>query len=134
MNKHLPRINYDTVKHSKQRYDTAGDYFKVGGEPCSHDEYKVSRLPQGWKAELAVFVHEMVEFQLCKEAGIKEKDITYFDTHEGKDSNDPGTMKSAPYHSQHILATSIERYIIKKLGLKWREYDKSFETLKYPKK
>ena len=91
-------------------------------------------LIKAYGEELAVFVHEMIEYQLCKEAGIKEPDIMYFDTHEGKDSDDPGTMKSAPYHSQHQTATSIEKYIIKKLGLNWDEYDADFAKLKYPRR
>ena len=127
--KHLPKIVYQTTPHEEQDYDTAGNYWE--GFDC--DEYRASKLPQGWRAELAVFVHEMVEFQLCKEAGIKEPDIAYFDTHGGKDSDDPGTMKSAPYHSQHQTATSIEKYIIKKLGLNWDEYDKDFLKLKWKK-
>ena len=99
-----------------------------------HESYVVSKLPLGWRAELAVFVHEMVEFQLCKEAGIKEPAIMYFDTHEGKDSDDPGTMESAPYHSQHMIADKIDRYIVKTLGLDWKQYDADFAKLKYPRR
>jgi hypothetical protein len=127
--KHLPIINSEVIPHKEQRYNTAGDFFTHSGE----DWYYISKLPQGWRAELAVFIHELVEFQLCKEAG-KEEDITYFDTHEGKESNDPGTLPNAPYYVQHAIATKIEKYIIKQLGLNWSEYDASFDKLKYKNK
>jgi hypothetical protein len=123
--KHLSIIFSETINHKDQRYDTAGDYWKH--PDGRHDVYKISRLPQGWKAELAVLIHEIVEFQLCKEAGIKEKDITKFDIESGH--LDPGTIKNCPYFKQHKLATEIEKYVIKKLGLNWKEYNKSFEKL-----
>lgn len=125
MNKHLPTIIYYTIPHKEQRYDSAGDYTSEEG----NDYYSVSKLPQGWRAELAVFVHEMVEFQLCKEAKIKEEDITKFDIESGHP--DPGTLKESPYYEQHKIATKIEKYIIKQLGLDWEKYDKSFDRLKY---
>lgn len=126
--KHLKRyIRCNTIPHKEQRYDTAGDYFEMQGD----DYYYISKLPQGWRAELAVLVHEMVEYQLCKEAGIKEKDITKFDIESGHP--DPGTLKEAPYYEQHKIATKIEKYIIKQLGLDWKQYDLDFEKLKYKK-
>lgn len=127
MNKHLPTISYNTIQHKYQRYDTAGDYYSIG----DLDFYRISNLPQGWRAELAVFVHEIVEFQLCKEAKIKEKDITKFDIESGLD--DPGASKDAPYHSQHMLATEIEYFLVEKLGLNKKEYDDQFNKLKYKK-
>lgn len=125
--KHLPHIEYKTIPHKEQRYDTAGDYFNE----YKIDRYRVSKLYDGWRAELAVLVHEIVEFQLCKEAKIKEQDITKFDI----ESNhaDPGTLRHCPYYKQHKIATKIERYIIKELGLDWMKYDESFNKLKYKK-
>lgn len=114
------------MPHNQQRYDTAGDYFTEYNYDC----YTISKLPKGWRAELAVFVHEMVEYQLCKEARIKEEDITNFDIESGHP--DPGNLKDAPYYDQHKIATKIEKYIIKTLGLDWKEYDSDFEKLKYP--
>ena len=131
--KHLRPINYRTIPHKKQRYDSAGDYWtKNNGFGLNIDEYRVSILPQGWRAELAVFVHEMVEFELCKEAGIKEEDITKFDIESGHP--DPGTLKESPYYDQHKIATKIEKYIIKQLGLDWKEYDANFDKLTYKNK
>lgn len=123
--KHLPLIQTATIPHKSQRYDTAGDYRTHGFV----DWYYVSENPLGWKAELAVLIHEMIEYQLCKEAGIKEEDITKFDIESGHD--DPGSLKSAPYHKQHKIATKIEKYVVKQLGLDWAEYDDSFSQLKY---
>lgn len=124
----MPDIHSRTILHSQERYDSAGDYWT---DINKIDQYRISKLPQGWRAELAVFIHEMVEYQLCKEAGIKEKDITKFDIKSGH--SDPGTLKDAPYHKQHMEATKIEKLVIKLLGCDWDEYDKSFEKLKYKK-
>lgn len=123
--KHLPLIQYQTIPHKSQRYETCGDY-------KTHDEvdwYYISKLKLGWRAELAVFVHEMIEYQLCKDAGIKEEDITKFDIESGLD--DPGASKLAPYHKQHKIAEKIERQIIKGLGLTWKEHDDCINNLKY---
>ena len=128
--KHLPIIFSETINHKDQSYNTAGNFWKH--PDGRHDVYKISKLPKGWRAELAVLVHEIVEFQLCKEAGIKEQDITTFDIESGHP--DPGTLKNSPYFEQHKIATKIEKYIIKELGLIWKEYDSDFEKLRYEKK
>ena len=125
--KHLNFSECSILPHKEQRYNTAGDYLTQDGI----DIYLISKLPQGWKAEFAVLVHEMVEYNLCKEAGIKELTITKFDLESGHP--DPGTLKEAPYFEQHRIATKIEKYIIKQLGLDWKQYDLDFEKLKYKK-
>jgi hypothetical protein len=124
--KQLPDIYIKIINHSKQAYDTCGDYYT---HESGQDFYRISKLKLGWKAELAVLIHEIVEFQLCKEAGIEEQDITKFDVESGLD--DPGNSKLAPYHKQHKIAEKIERQIIKGLGLSWKEYDDCINKLKY---
>ena len=133
MNKHLPWLRVEVKPAKDMRYATAGDY-ETKREILADDIYYIAKLPLGWRAELAVFVHEIVEYQLCKEAGIKEPAIMYFDTHEGKDSDDPGTMKSAPYREQHMIADKIDRYIVKTLGLDYKQYDADFSKLKYTRR
>jgi hypothetical protein len=123
--KHLSNTVSRSVLHKFQRYDTAGDYMAIGRD----DLYYISKNPLGWRAELAVLIHEMIEFNLCKEAGIKEKDITKFDIESGL--SDPGASKAAPYYEQHKIATKIEKQVVKALGLSWEEYDQSFNELKY---
>lgn len=129
--KHLANIMVGVIPHKNQAYDTCGDYYSLNflGNEGTYDNYVISKLKLGWKAELAVLVHEIVEFQLCKEAGIKEQDITKFDIESGLD--DPGNSKLAPYHKQHKIAERIERQIIKGLGLNWKEYEDCINNLKY---
>ena len=122
--KHLPQIVCDVIKHKQQRYNTAGDYLKIG----KRWNLCVSRLEKP-EYELAVLIHELYEFFTTDRDGIKEKDITKFDIESGH--KDPGTLKGAPYHKQHMDATKIERLVIRLLGEDWEEYDKSFEKLKY---
>ena len=124
--KHLPNIKYKTIPHKKQRYDTAGDYWitKKGNW-----EIRISEMKADY--EFMVLIHELVEFYLTQKKGITEPDIMYFDTHEGKYSDDPGMMKSAPYHKEHMFATKIEKMICKQMGLDWEKYDKQFSKLKY---
>ena len=130
MKKHLPIIVSKTIKHKEQRYDTAGDYIT---NKDGIDVYNISELKKGWRAELAVLIHEMVEYQLCKEKGIKEEEISKFDTQdvEPKYEDDPGMSPKAPYHKEHLTATKIEKYVIKTLGLDFKEYDEDFSKLKY---
>jgi hypothetical protein len=122
--KHLPKFSCEVIPHKKQRYNTCGDYLKQNGKW----EFKVSKLECA-DYEILVMIHEIVEWYLTQNLGIKEEDITYFDTHEGKDSDDPGTMKSAPYHKQHMQAMKIEKMMCKFLELDWDTYDKSFYKL-----
>lgn len=124
--KHLPRIICDVIPHKDQIYDTAGDYEKQHGEWF----FTISKMEADY--EFMVLVHEIIEWYLTQKRGIKLKDIDYFDMKgEGKDSADPGSMKSAPYYKEHMFSMKIEKMLCKELGLDWKKYDKSFNKLKW---
>lgn len=125
--KHLPVIMSAVIPHKSQRYDTAGDYYKEDGIQV----FAISKMNAD--REFMVLVHEIIEWYLTEKRGIKEKDITKFDTLdvEPKYESDPGMSPKAPYHKEHLFSTKIEKMLCKELGLDWKEYDKSFETLKY---
>lgn len=123
----LPNILSQTIPHSCQDYDTAGDYSEC-------QKMWVVRISQlgNWKHEFLVLIHELVEMALTKEHGVDWKDIDRFDKEgEGANHPDPGTLVSAPYHNEHMLATQIEQKVAKMLGVDWKEYEESFDNLEY---
>lgn len=117
--KHLPKISCKVISHKKQRYDTFGDYWWKG----DNWEFRISELTP--EAELAVLIHELVEFFLTNREGIKEEDITAFDIRSGL--RDPGDCPDAPYYFQHKAAEKVEMAVIEALGMKWSDYCDLFE-------
>ena len=74
-------------------------------------------------------IHEQIEAYLCKKAGIKDIDVTNFDiefekNREDGNTDEPGNNGNAPYHVQHVFATSIEKEVARALGVDWSEYNK----------
>ena len=123
----LPTTVVTVIPHSSQQYDTAGDYVEVND--CWH--VYISKLEK-WQYEALVFLHEFVEMCLTKNNGVDWKDIDYFDKEgAGKGHPDPGTLRKAPYHKEHMQALKIEKLFAKMLGVDWNTYDSSFEKLEY---
>jgi hypothetical protein len=124
---HLPDIQITPVDHKAQHYDTAGDY---GEDGCGW--WLAISKQKDWRFEGLLMIHELVEMMLTKNNGVDWKDIDDFDvTGEGKDHPDPGTLKSAPYHNEHMLATQIEKKVAKMLGVDWQEYNEALDALEY---
>ena len=113
-------IHIETIPQNKQRYSTCGD--------CVFNELgdlnmKVSDMGNR-NYEFLVAVHEFVEAWLCREHGVKEEDVTAFDTSEyGLSLEDPGSDCKAPYHVEHMFALQIEKLLAEKLGVNWEEYE-----------
>ena len=129
--RHLEDITIKSIPHRLQAYDTSGNYGRRGKETW----FEVAHLPD-WRYEALVAVDELVEYFLCKDRGIKIKDIDKFDIKtvfeiDPKNQNDPGRSKHAPYHKEHMFATRIEKLLCKEFGIDWENYDKSFDNLKY---
>src|SRR5215472_1332800 len=131
----------ETIPHSAQRYDTVGDYFyrhineifirvsdfsaAVAHSNSLLDENEVK---QAEKYEFCVMIHEFVEAFLCHQDGIKCEDIDRFDlNHLGED--EPGANPEAPYHTQHMMATEVEKLVCSILGVDWDEYDKAVRLI-----
>lgn len=123
-----------TISHKEQVYETVGDWrFDDKGNL----NIFVSEMGD-WKKELLVALHELVEVALCKDRGIKQKDVDSFDIEFEKvravypgiiGNQEPGDMISAPYHKEHVLATSIEKYVASELGVNWQEYEEVVQSL-----
>lgn len=134
----IKRIFIYVIPHKEQRYDTVGDWF------ISNDTLyiKVSDVKND-KYHLAVAIHEIIETLLCMEDGVKEEIVSQWDTNYEnmrkrkvkvlpcgcKIKDEPGDDKHAPYHKQHQKATQVEKFVLKILGAKWKEYNKKLCSL-----
>jgi hypothetical protein len=131
-------IDWRTIPHSEQRYETCGDYWEDGDTV----HFRSSKLSDA-KYEWLVFLHELVEYFLCRFAGIVLSDIDDFDVAYEKARDDeatcapcgckiqaePGFDKHAPYHWQHFFADNIERLTAWALGVNWIAYEREVDSL-----
>jgi hypothetical protein len=123
---HLPRIVYKTISHSEQRYNTLGDYF------LQFDGWNFRSSGSTAECEAAIFIHEFVEWFLTQKKGITEESITAFDIKHIKHP-DPGMLKNAPYHRQHLIAMKFEKMFLKEVGMTWKKYCNILDKLEYKK-
>jgi hypothetical protein len=112
------KINIESIPQNKQRYPTIGDYWEHAD---GSQEVRVSQFADH-RHEILVVLHELVEYYLCLQRGIKEEDIKAFDE-ANLDSDDPGHVPSAPYHREHVFAECLERLFAQELGVNWQEYE-----------
>jgi hypothetical protein len=112
-----------TLPHNSQRYDTCGDYL------INDDIYRIriSDL-RNEDYHFMILIHEMIEAYLTNKRGIKESDITKFDT-EYVGPGEPGDSENAPYRNEHIFATKIERLCCDEIGCDWKAYDCAVRNL-----
>lgn len=125
---HLPRIDISVVPHRKQRYDTAGDYFKKGGEL----HIRVSKMNA--EHEFYVALHELIEWYGIEQAGVSIDSIDQFDIEFEKkrkagDLSEPGDDLNAPYYKEHQFATLIERMVVEHFGGDWKKYSEHVNKL-----
>jgi len=128
--KHL-KISIEAIPHKSQRYPTVGDYFFKKGI----EQIKVSKINA--KEEFLIAIHELTEWFLTEQRGIKEKDISKFDKKfeqerkKGLHSNsaEPGFDKRAPYRKEHVFATKVEKMLAKELKINWKKYSKELNKL-----
>lgn len=124
------KLRVTTIPHSRQRYETCGDW--INRADGSTDIF-VSDLGN-WRMELAIAVHELTEWAICRYCGISQTEVDQFDEayeaqRKPEDYSEPGDDPRAPYHKQHCIATGIERIIVACLGINWREYEQRINTL-----
>lgn len=128
---HLPKIIIDVTPHKKQRYPTAGDYFKSKGAL----NIRVSKMTSNH--EFLVALHEFIEWYLIENKGISIEDIDRFDIQFEKDREngihkpltEPGDSLKAPYYHEHQIASKIEKEMAGYLGVNWTQYDKYVNSL-----
>lgn len=119
------RIEIDIIPHSAQRYDTPGDWYEQNGTLfiC------VSRMADG-RSEMAVVVHEVVEALLCAHAGIHASEVDVWDF--ACTDSEPGDNPAAPYHRQHVVATTAERLMTDAMDMDWKAHSACVEGAGQP--
>jgi hypothetical protein len=83
--------------------------------------------------EFLIALHELVEYKLITEKGIRIEDIDRFDKKfeadrlKGKHSKEaePGDALDSPYRLEHQFATYIEGLMAVKLGVDWIKYSQA---------
>lgn len=125
--KHLPKIIYRTIPHTKQRYQTIGDYYHTDGVL----NVRVSKSSANH--EFLVLIHELVEWYLTSQKGvtidvIDQFDIAYEKNRKVGDKSEPGNDPSAPYFHEHQFATEIEKMLAQYLGVNWEKYSSSIQS------
>jgi len=147
-------IDYREIPHKKMRYDTCGDYFwSTDALPSVTQKllnFRVSKMSDK-RYPVLVFLHEIIEFFMCRLAGVKMKAIDRFDVdyEEARGFQiksdvgqfktfapcgcrfyeEPGDDPHAPYHEAHQVATACEKLIAKALGVDWKKYNDEVESL-----
>lgn len=112
-------IEIQVIPHKLQRYNTAGDWYL---DPASGKlMIKVSETGD-WRADALIAVHELIEALLCRAAGVEAHAVDAFDMNY-KGDGEPGDHPDAPYHKQHVFATSVEMNMCDAIGLDWKEYE-----------
>ncbi len=122
------KITIEFINSEEQLYPTCGNYFET------ENEYKFFITKQDDpKKNLLILFHEMVEYALCTDRGISEKEITDFDLEwnkklESRDTtleDEPGNEKLAPYYKEHRFSENIERLMALALNIDWADYEKN---------
>ena len=119
------RYHVLVIPHDGQRYNTVGDYYSPYKDTL---ELRISDLGNT-DYEFLVLMHELVEAYLCYRDGISDTQITSFDVTYGGDKDEPGDSPDAPYHRQHVLASSIEYHVASALGVNWNSYAKAIKRV-----
>lgn len=125
----------EEIPHKKQRYPTVGDWVppKNSSKPV---KIRVSKMKDR-RYTFLVGLHELIEYELCKEHGIKDKDVVAFDVKFEEEraaglhsaSDEPGDDPRAPYYKEHQFATKVEKQMARRLHVKWSEYAAAVEAL-----
>jgi hypothetical protein len=81
--------------------------------------------------EFLIALHELIESKLCQERNISDRQIDEFDFayEENREAGDiesePGDSLQAPYHKEHVFASTIEKMMADQLGVDWNEYSQA---------
>lgn len=126
-----PVFTVSQLPHSKQRYETVGDW--IPGKPA---QIRVSKM-KDQRYVFLVALHEMIEYELCKMHGITDKEVVAFDVNFEAERRmnlhpvdaEPGDHPKAPYRSEHEFATVVEKMVARKLGVSWSDYEKTILSL-----
>lgn len=120
----ITAVRIEFVEPEDQRYNTVGDWQLIDDGLLL---ITANNYPDNPEYSMAIALHEFIEAVACIQAGITSEEVDEFDMGEGTKYSDPGNSACAPYHIQHVIATSIERNFANHLSIKWADYEKALE-------
>ena len=129
------KIIIETIKHSEQKYRTAGDYWR---EPDGTLRIVVSETGNNLFNSL-VGLHELVEVLLMERRGIplitsNEFDIVFERERDAKlwvSTDEPGDDPRCPYRKEHRMASIVEELVAHDLGVDLDEYATAVNAMPY---
>lgn len=95
-----------------QEFDTLGNYKKVNDNVY----FLISDTGNDLYNKL-IFCHELIEQTLIEHRGIPEPLIDKWDK-EHPELDEPGDHPDAPYHAEHIIASSVEQLMCNYLNIR----------------
>jgi hypothetical protein len=127
------KINIETIRHYRQRYETLGDYWY---DPDGRIQVRVSSTGND-DYDFLIMIHELIEEHLTKRRGLSEPDIKAFDEkyekerEEGfhKEDDEPGFDERAPYRVDHTISTGVELLLCGIMGLDWEAYGRKLNEI-----
>lgn len=114
-------IDYSKLKFrvkNSMRYNDVGDYY---------DSTIISYNMNNEVYNNGILLHEFIEFNLIKSAGIPEALIDEFDTNDEAPEKYPKEYKL--YSKYHRMANHVERHFIENMGMSWKEYQKTVYSI-----
>lgn len=110
-------IDYSKLKfrvHKSMRYDDVGDYY---------DSTIITYDMKNPIFNNGILLHEFIEYNLIKSAGIPVAMIDAFDTKNAAPKKYPKEYRL--YRKYHRMANTVERHFIENMGLSWKDYQKA---------
>lgn len=113
------------IPQDQHRFTTIGDWWEDGDVL----EVRIS-AELDWRYQFAVLFHELIEFGICKVAGITTVECDAFDALFEREyefgkwprSVEAGFDKRCPYRRGHVWGSRFERLVIFLLGASWSGY------------
>lgn len=120
-------VEISVVEHSKQRYDTCGDWkFEDGVLKIYISDLKDERY------NFLVAIHELIEAVLCDNDGITTEQVDTYDMNHQDDklgSDCFSDHPNSPIFLRHGDALSIEWLLARLMNVDWKDYSKRIGDL-----
>jgi len=101
------------------RYDDVGDYY---------NDIIISYDMKNPLYNNGILLHEFIEYNLIKSAGIPVGMIDDFDNDDAAPKKHPKEYKL--YRKYHRIANNVERHFIENMGTKWNDYQKAVYSVR----
>ena len=134
MKKHLSDIHIKIIPQSEHRVPYyIGDYWEEDNGSTLH--IRATDL-KDWRMSMAIILHELNEYLLCRSMGVDEERIFAFDQVfeaerkqglHGED-DEPGDDPRAPYRFEHEASNIVENIYLHEMGITQKEYQDAIDA------